>query len=71
MRSLFEGTDPERVEVSDNLIEKYIVNGTEYYIYDNNGWASAVWIRDNYECYISGDITMEDIKRMVDSIWKG
>lgn len=67
----FEGTDTERVEVNDTLIEKYIVNGIVYYIHDNNGWASAVWIQDNYECYITGDITTEDIKRMVDSIWKG
>lgn len=67
----YEGKDPERIETNEEHVETYIAQGIEYFIYDNNGWISAAWIRDSYEGYISGEITIEEIKMMIDSIPKG
>lgn len=67
----YEGKDPERIETNEEYVETYIAQGIEYFIYDNNGWVSAAWIRDSYEGYISGEITIKEIKLMIDSIPKG
>ena len=67
----YEGKDPERIETNEEYVETYIAHGIEYFIYDNNGWISAAWIRDSYEGYISGEITIEEIELMIDSIPKG
>ncbi len=63
--------DPEKVEVNDDILEVYEASGAEYYIFSNNQQLSAAWIKDSYECYISGNMTIEEIKMMIDSIGKG
>ena len=70
IKSYIEG-DPEKVEVHDDILEIYEVSGTEYYIFINNEQLRAAWIKDSYECHISGDLTIEEIKTMIDSIGKG
>lgn len=64
-------TDPQRTEIKENLIEIYEVSGTKYYIFANNDQLRGVWLQDSYECYISGEITIEEMKQMIDSIPKG
>ena len=64
-------THPVQIEQSDSLIEIYPSNGVDYYIFDNYDQLKAVWITDSYECYISGPISIEEIKEMIDSIKKG
>lgn len=61
-------SDPEQIEQSDSLIEEYESNGTVYYIFADNANLQAVWIKENYECYISGPLTIDEIKSMIDSI---
>jgi len=63
--------NPENVEVDDNLLELYEADGTQYYIFSNMDQLQAIWIIDSYQCSISGDISIEDIKCMIDSIEKG
>lgn len=63
--------EPEKVEIDDTLLEIYKVSGTEYYIFKNDLQLRAVWIKGSYECYISGELTVEEIKTMIDSIGKG
>lgn len=60
--------DPQQIEQSDSLIEEYESNGTVYYIFADNANLQAVWIKENYECYISGPLTIDEIKSMIDSI---
>lgn len=62
---------PAQIEQSDLLIEIYSIDSVDYYIFENNGQLQAVWIKDNYECYISGPITLSEIKHIIDSIEKG
>lgn len=62
---------PAQIEQSDSLVEIYSIDSVDYYIFENNGQLQAVWIKDNYECYISGPITLSEIKHIIDSIEKG
>lgn len=65
------GSDPERIEISEDLLETYKVSEIDYYIFSNIDQIRAVWINGSYECSVSGNITMEEIKLMIDSIVKG
>ena len=68
----YEGNDPERVEINEDLVEVYNASGVECYIFSNDeDMLSAIWNQDTYEGCISGKITIEEIKRMIDSIPKG
>lgn len=62
---------PVQIERSDSLIEIYSSNGIDYYIFDNYDQLKAVWITEQFECYISGPISVTEIKEMIDSIEKG
>lgn len=70
VRSYLQG-NPEKVEVNEELVEMYEASGSEYYIFSNNRQLRAMWIEGSYECYISGELTVEEIKTMIDSIRKG
>ena len=64
--------DPEKVEINEDLVEIYNASGIEYYIFSNDvDMLLAIWREDAYECCISGKITIEEIKMMIDSIPKG
>lgn len=70
VQSYLQG-DPERIEINEELVEMYETSEAEYYIFLNNEQIRAVWIKDSYECYIAGDLTIEELKLMIDSIGKG
>lgn len=67
----YVGPDSMRIEANEGYTEICNMNGIDYYIFDNNGWVSAAWNQGVYDCCISGEITIEEIKRMIDSIPKG
>ncbi len=67
----FVNSDPEKVEINEDLVEIYEASGVECYIFKNEQQLLAVWITDSYECFISGGLTMDEIKAMIDSIGKG
>ena len=62
---------PAQIEQSDPVLEVYTVNGIQYYIFENYDQLRAVWINENYECYIIGPLSVSEIKEMIDSIGKG
>lgn len=63
--------DPEQIEQSDGFLEKYEVSGIAYYIFSDISQMRAAWINGSYECYVSGELTINQIKCMIDSIGKG
>ena len=65
------GKSPNYVEQSEGLVEEYNVFGITYYLFSNYGTNRAVWLCESYECDISGDVTIEELKEMIDSIQKG
>ena len=62
---------PQQFEQSEDLVEIYEKNGIIYYIVSNLDQLRAMWIDETYECYISGNVTIEELKLMIDSIEKG
>ncbi len=62
---------PAQFEQSDMLIEIYKSSGIDYHIFDNEGQLQTVWLNQNFECYISGSITLSEMKTIIDSIEKG
>ncbi len=64
-------TSPVYVEQNEGLAEEYEASGIVYHIFTDVDLTKAKWIRDSYECSISGNITTEELKMMIDSIEKG
>ena len=63
--------DPIYVEQSDGLVEEYVVSGITYYLFENNKRTQAVWLVNSFECRITGELTIDELKMMIDSIEKG
>ena len=64
-------TDMYNTEIEEDVLEVYTVSGIEYYIFMNVDQLRARWIIESYECNISGDLSLDEIKEMIDSIKKG
>ena len=62
---------PFYVEQNEGLVEEYEVSGISYYLFKNNKRTQAVWVVDSYECRISGELTIDELKTMINSIEKG
>ena len=62
------GGKANRIEKSDDLLEIYTANGIDYYIFSNNATLQAAWSIGEFECIIGGSITLEEIKKMINSI---
>lgn len=62
---------PTQLEQSDQLLEVYAYGGIDYYIFNNEDQLQAVWINGSYECYISGTLTLSEIKDMINSLGEG
>lgn len=58
-------------EIEEGNPEIYSVSGIDYYLMVNDNQIRAAWITDHYQCSISGDLTLDEIKMMIDSIGKG
>ena len=63
--------DFQKLEIEEGYSEIYTVSGIDYYIFENIEQNRAVWVTGIYECVISGDLSIDEIKRMIDSIEKG
>lgn len=62
---------PIYVEQSGGAEEEYDVSGITYHLSSNHKNNRAVWLYDSYECDISGDISIDELKEMINSIQKG
>lgn len=51
--------------------EKYEANGLVYYLVSNQGLSKAGWEYDDVSYVISGQITEQELKNMIDSIAEG
>ena len=65
------GKSPVYVEQSEGLVEEYKADGITYYLFTDAVLIKAKWVTDSYECSISSNITIEELKMMIDSIEKG
>ena len=62
------GSDPVQIEKNEDLIEIYKVHGVDYYIFSNDKYMQTAWVVGEYECIIIGNLTMEEMKKVIDSI---
>lgn len=62
------GMPANKVEKNDNLLEVYVADGVEYYIFSNTETLQVAWSIGEFECIIIGKITLEEMKAMIDSI---
>lgn len=62
------GVQAPQVEKNDDFLELYVVDGVEYYIFSNTETLQAAWSNGEFECIIICDITLEEMKLMIDSI---
>ncbi len=63
--------NPTQIEQSGNVLEVYEVGGVKYYFIENEEQLRVAWVIDSYECYISGNLSIDELKQMVESIEKG
>lgn len=63
--------DFQKVEIEDDYFEIYTVSSVDYYLFENDDQYRVCWVVDSYECIISGDLSIKDIKLMIESIGKG
>lgn len=61
-------SSPEQIEKNDDLLEIYKVAGVDYYIFSNTDTLQAAWVVGEFECLIIGNVTIEEMKAMIDSI---
>jgi len=57
-------------EKDGERITSYLTGGIEHYIMTNEGKTVSTWKNDNVECMISGDISPEEMTKMIDSIYE-
>ena len=62
---------PEYIEQGDGLVETYEISGITYYLFSNHNQVQAVWINGPFECHIFGNITLSELRIMIDSIKEG
>ena len=63
--------DPQKSEIADDFFEIYQPCEIQYYLINNNDKLCAFWTTDCYQCSIFGDLSIEELKLMIDSIEKG
>lgn len=66
-------TIPEQMggyEKNDETPKEHFANGIPHYIMGNMDWHSAAWVNENIECFIQGNLTVEELTKMIDSIYK-
>lgn len=59
---------PSYREKSGDEVQIYQSAGVDYYLFRNNDRLTAAWISGGFECSISGPVSVEEMKRMIDSI---
>lgn len=56
------------IEKDETPVEEYMVDGQTYYLFKNLEDHVATWYVDGLECTLYGDISIDDLKMMIDSI---
>lgn len=63
--------DMQNLEIETDDSEIYTASGIKYYIFKNVNQLQIIWIIDSYQCNISGNLSIDEAKEMINSIGKG
>ncbi|WP_295630106.1 DUF4367 domain-containing protein [uncultured Intestinimonas sp.] len=55
----------------DDIVVEYLQNDIIHYIMNNNGKNTVAWHNDNVEVMIQGDLDVDELEKMIDSIYEG
>lgn len=64
-----EDAPPTFIEKDDNPPVLYESGGVRHYLLTDRDWRKAVWMQGDIECIIRGNITEEEMKQIIDSIY--
>ena len=64
-----ENAPPTFIEKDDNPPVLYESGGVRHYLLTDHDWRKAVWMQGDIECIIRGNITEEEMKQIIDSIY--
>lgn len=63
--------NPHQFEQSSKDVQIYSKDGVQYHIFLNNDTTQIIWTDNHFECEIGGAFSMDDAKKIIDSIKKG
>lgn len=63
-------TEFQKIEI-EKKPEIYTSSEIKYYIFENWDQVQVIWVENSFECTISGDLSIDEAKTMIDSIEKG
>lgn len=66
----FISKNPQNIEIGDDVTEKYSIGSIDYYIFSNGNQLQVIWSNAEAEYCISGDISVDIAKKMINSIGK-
>lgn len=69
LKSLANDPQVPTVEKDDSESTTYTTHGVEHYIFSNNNQSTASWIVNEFHIKISGNITVTEMKTIIDSIY--
>ena len=74
VRIIIHDTPPEAYDVTyqknTTIEEEYLAGGITHYIMGNTETLSAMWLNGCVEGYIQGELTLEELREMIDSIYE-
>ena len=62
------GSDAVQIEKNEDLIEIYTADGVDYYIFSNMDTIQIAWVNEEYECLVIGKLSIDEAKKVIDSI---
>lgn len=65
-----DGEQTEIYEKDDGTVERYLAGGVEHYLFSNNGYYVAAWSGNEIEGSILTTLPVEELKQIIDSIYK-
>lgn len=71
LRSLADEAISATYEKDEREVQNYVVQGITHYIFHNYDRVTATWFNENIECSIHADCTVQEMKKMIDSIYSG
>ena len=58
----------QQIEKDNDLLEIYETHSNKYYIFENYELLYSCWTDNNCECYIFGEITIDELHKILDTI---
>ena len=74
VRIIIHNTPPEAYTITyqknSEIEEEHLADGITHYIMGNNKTLSAMWVNGCVEGHIQGELTLEELREMIDSIYE-